>query len=333
MNSTTCIGFSPPGLSKLTAIELPNLRPGTLLIETLFSGVSPGTESRCLRGQQSGVDDHRCITGYQAVGRILGKGQNTEFNKGDIVFFSRAESVDGFINFNGTHSKRVVVQEAGVLPLPEGIKLPEAAMGKITAVAYHGVECAKLHSDETVAVIGLGLLGQLVARIARARGARVVALDRQVSRVAVAREAGIAAFVSTDPLRSSPGVPGDGFDVIFDVTGRADLISQGVALARDLAPWEAPVYRGTRYVVQGSYADSFHFDYTQVFMKELQIIVPRDHFATDLDAALQLIAAGDLMMDNLIGAPVCPSRSQEIYDDLGSANASRLTAVFDWASV
>ncbi len=331
MTDSTCVVFSPPGKVELVSVTLPEVSAGKVLVETLFSGVSPGTESRCLRGEQVGVGTNQCIAGYQAVGRVLKAGPGVDRSAGELVFFSQAESVPGFINFNGCHTQRAVVQDSKLHSLPEDAILAEAALGKICAVALHGIECARLQPGESVIVVGLGLLGQLSARIAKSRRAQVVALDRQPGRVEVARAAGIAAHISGAKLSESLGVDRDGFDVIIDATGAVPLISQCVELARDLQPWEAPTRQGSRYIIQGSYAGEFRFDYTSAFMKELNIIVPRDHTDADLAAALEMIYQLELPLADIVGEPVSPELAPEIYADLGSPEATRLTAVFDWS--
>ena len=86
-----------------------------------------------------------------------------------------------------------------VVDLPEGIDLSGAALGKLTAIALHGLKTAGVQPGERVAVIGLGPLGQLSSRLASILRAEVVAFDRKECRVALASEFGIdAACVSND---------------------------------------------------------------------------------------------------------------------------------------
>ena len=72
-----------------------------------------------------------------------------------------------------------------------GVEPKEAALAGIGAIAIHALRIAKLAFGETVVVVGLGLLGQMIAKIANAAAYNVMAFDIQAERVAMLREKGL----------------------------------------------------------------------------------------------------------------------------------------------
>jgi len=326
------IVFFPPDSVEIRDISLPEMLPHQVLIETLYSAVSPGTEGRCLKGMQSGIGMHPCCPGYQAVGRVVDAGCTSGYQTGDCLFHYGAEPTpDPLSSFLGAHSKWVIVDSRRALKLSPDAPLASLSMAKLCAVSLHGVELAKVGERDRVAVIGLGLLGQLSARMARLKGARVVAVDSNPQRVESATMEGIEAVVMEDSLFKSINSSEEGFDVIIDVTGVASVLNDGFELGRKLMPWESPKFRGSRYVIQGSYAGDFKLNYDQLFFKEMSVLVPRDHTRADLNASLALIGEGRIDLCPLFGEPVSPMKAPDVYAELADPTKSRrLTAVFDW---
>jgi len=325
--------FTPPGLVELREIELPVPGENELVVETLFSAVSPGTENRCLSGHQTGVMLSPCVPGYQAVGRVVTPDAAGTFVEGDCVFFARGRTPDNLVSFCGTHAARAVVPTENAVPMANPGDLAAASMAKITAIARHGIELANIQPHESVAVIGLGLLGQISTRLAGRKTNQVHALDRQYSRVNMARNSAAHALVAAETLAQTKGLPADGFDVVIDATGVPAVIAAALPLCRELMPWNNPVHRGSRYVIQGSYPGSFELSYDELFRREIQLFVSRDSTHADLQEALQLIESDPEPYRKLMGEVVSPADARSVYEGLASGHASRQTAVFDWSQI
>lgn len=336
MPQATVICHCPPDTVELRSIELREPREGELLVENLASAVSPGTETRCLSGKQAGASGRPFVPGYQAVGRILAVGPGCEHTVGETVFHSGGGDYGADLeSMWGAHSSHAIVSAGGVVPVPVEAALP-SSLGKLAAIAYHGLEAGDVKAGERVGLIGLGVLGQLSARLAKQRGAEVVAFERVESRVLAARADGIECHVvatSLEDAARAAGWPEREFDVLIDVTGFAPLLDEVVGLARELMPWHAPVGRPTRTIIQGSYAGNATFDYQKAFLKQMHFIVPRDNTLKDLQSVLPLIASGALDVGGVAGAPVSPRAAPEIYRELGGPNCDRLTGVFDWTQL
>src|SRR5207249_3837758 len=82
--------------------------------------------------------------------------------------------------------------------IPEGVESSEAAFATLGAIAMNGFRRSDADVGATVAVIGLGLIGQLAVRVARAAGCRVVGLDLKPDLVELAESAGAEAAVLAD---------------------------------------------------------------------------------------------------------------------------------------
>ncbi|HRK47080.1 MAG TPA: zinc-binding dehydrogenase, partial [Nocardioides sp.] len=181
------------------------------------------------------------------------------------------------------------------------------------------------------AVVGLGAIGQLAARLFAATGAHVVAADLALARVERAQQAGITAFApAAGDLVAGfrPYFPA-GADVIVDATGAPQVLPQLIALAKDL-PWDDALHACTRYVVQGSYPGDFAIPYQPAFRKELTFLLPRDMQPRDVRAVFDLLARGHLAVDDLI-EPVHPADAPAVYAALRDAHPELITAAFDWA--
>src|SRR6185312_12056824 len=95
--------------------------------------------------------------GYSAAGRVVAVGEGCEgFSVGDVVACAGA----GFAN----HAELMWVPANLCAKLPDGVAAEEAAFATIGAIALQGVRQAEAQLGETVAVIGLGLLGQLTVQ-------------------------------------------------------------------------------------------------------------------------------------------------------------------------
>lgn len=130
-----------------------------------------------------GMLDFGTSTGYSLAGEIIEVGANvTDLHKGDLVAASGAGAAN--------HADFVAVPRLLVSRIPQGLDLRQAASVTLGGIAMQGVRQANTHVGETVAVIGLGLIGQLTCQILRASGCHVIAIDIDEKRVELAKKMG-----------------------------------------------------------------------------------------------------------------------------------------------
>jgi 2-desacetyl-2-hydroxyethyl bacteriochlorophyllide A dehydrogenase len=313
---------------ELVEANIPEPGPGELVVEARYTAISPGTEMRCLAGRQIGVS-FPYIPGYSMIGRIAARGPGVMIPEGTLLFCQGTEKADRVLAWGG-HIAHALRSASSVFPLPPGVDPLNAALAKLAAIAYRGVRVAKTQSHEEVAIVGLGPIGQLSARLHRLAGARVVAADLDASRVALAQSAGIEALVPAEGLvQAFVQRQPNGADVVVDSTGAPPVLQQSVRLVKS-KPWDNSLTEPARLVIQGSYAENVIFDYHQAFYRELSVLFPRDNQARDIEAVLRFIAGGQLNTRDLISEVCKPQEALRIYAELRAAKPGLVTAVFDW---
>lgn len=225
------------GVLAVEDVPSPAPRPRGLLVRTVASAVSSGTErSKVELARQSLVGkavarpdqvkkvldtlkteglaatlgkvrsklDRLSPLGYSAAGRVVAVGEGCEgFTVGDPVACGGAE--------HAHHAELLWVPANLCARIPDGVALDEAAFATIGAIALHGVRRAEVQLGETVAVIGLGLIGQLTAQLLCASGCRVIGIDVETWKVELARQHGVEHALLRDD----------------DVTARALQLSEG----------------------------------------------------------------------------------------------------------
>ena len=311
-------------------VTIPEPGPGEVLIETAYSVMSPGTELRCLAGQQPNAAPWPAIPGYSLSGTIVAAGPGTALAIGTRVFTTGTRQVAGANLMWGGHVAHALVPQQAVFPLPDGLALREAASAHMVAIAYHGLRLAQPLPHERIAVLGLGAIGQLAARLYTATGAHVLAADLSAGRVALAQGAGVDAFVPegtlTDAFRRR--FP-EGADIVVDATGANAVLPLAIEIARDLS-WDDAPTPGARLVIQGSYPASVAVPYQAAFQKEVRILVPRDMQPRDLRAVLELLSREKIRVDDLLGTVITPEEAPPIYAALRGAPGDMVTAAIRW---
>jgi 2-desacetyl-2-hydroxyethyl bacteriochlorophyllide A dehydrogenase len=211
--------FTGPCRVEVLEEPLPDPGPGQVMVQTLVSAISPGTETLIYRGQfpeemavdatisaLTGAFQYPLKYGYSAVGRIItcGKAVSPDW-EGRLVFA-----------FN-PHESHFLADTQALLPLPPGIPAEAAVFLPNMETALNFVMDAAPLIGEKVAVFGQGIVGLLTtALLARFPLARLVSLDRYELRRRASL--GLGASASLDP-----GLPDSLEQAQLALTGEADL--------------------------------------------------------------------------------------------------------------
>ncbi len=200
------------------------------------------------------------VLGYSGAGVIVEKHPSvTDLEVGDRVAYGG----------EGTgHGETLLVGRNLVVRVPESVPFEHACFTTLGSIALNSVRIANISLGERVAVIGLGLVGQLVAQLARLQGGFVMATDLKPDRVELARKLG-----ADDALAGGPQFPeqvnaitnGIGVDcVIIAAAAKSDAPCRlAVDICRD---------RG-RIVDVG--AVELNFPWYQTYLKEIQVLMAR----------------------------------------------------------
>ncbi|WP_437598127.1 bi-domain-containing oxidoreductase [Sorangium sp. So ce590] len=139
--------------------------------------------------------DNPIPLGYSLAGRVAAVGAGTAgFARGDRVACAGA----GIAN----HAEVNAVPLNLVVPVPDGVTDEEASFVTVGAIALHGVRLARPTLGASVAVIGLGLLGQIAVQLLAAHGCDVIGIDIDPAKVERAKARG--AVAGAVPSREDP---------------------------------------------------------------------------------------------------------------------------------
>lgn len=199
--------------------------------------------------------------GYSSAGVIVELGQGVQgFRVGQRV----ACAGGGY----AVHAEYAVVPKNLVTALPDNVDFESAAFATLGAIALHGFRLAQAQVGERVAVIGLGLLGQLAGSIAAAAGCQVLGVDVDVNRVALARKRGLKATPRASAEQVAQALSrSQGFDAVLICADAQS--SDPVELAGEIARDRAKV------VAVG--AVGMDVPRRQYYAKELSLIVSRSY--------------------------------------------------------
>lgn len=151
--------------------EAPEVKKNFVLIKTIYSAISPGTEITI-----NGKSKENVIgLGYSAAGKVLAVGEGVEgIDAGDYVATYGAP-------YTG-HAEILSAPKTLCVKIPEGVDLKGAAIAGIGSIAIHALRQADLKFGEICVVVGLGIYGQLISQIAHNSGLVVLPLNRSAGR-------------------------------------------------------------------------------------------------------------------------------------------------------
>jgi predicted dehydrogenase len=200
------------------------------------------------------------VLGYSGAGTVAVKHPTVaDLEVGDRVAYGG----------EGTgHAESILAGRNLVARVPDDLSIDHACFATLGSIAMNAVRIARIGLGDTVAVIGLGLVGQLIAQLARLQGGRVVAVDLRQERIDLARALGAEHGVLADPglhdsVQALTGGRGVDCAIVAAASRSSDPATQAVALCRD---------RG-RIVVVG--AVGLSFPWQEMYRKELQIFMSR----------------------------------------------------------
>jgi succinate semialdehyde reductase (NADPH) len=147
---------------------------------------------------------------------------------------SRGEEVRIFLG--GTWAERAVIPATAVAKIPHRLVKPEMAMLGCAFLTAYGavVNTGSAGPGDTVVVIGTGGVGLAAVQVAKAVGARVVAVGRNPAKLAAAREMGAETVDvrNGDPVKAVQELTeGRGADVVIEAVGSDETIQQAVDMA------------------------------------------------------------------------------------------------------
>ena len=252
------------GQAVVVEMPVPGIKAGFALVRTAASLVSAGTERMVVEFAEKGLVgkaqsrpdlvkqvldkakregvlttleaafnrlEQPMALGYSSAGTIIELGQGMDgFHVGQRV----ACAGGGY----AVHAEYALVPKNLLTPLPENIDFASAAFTTLGAIAMQGFRLSEAKLGESIAVIGLGLLGLLTVQICKAAGCQVFGVDLDLNRIQLAKAYGVDAVQRDDAEAAAQSfTQGVGFDHILicaDTTSNDPVWLAG-QIARDSA--------------------------------------------------------------------------------------------------
>lgn len=303
------------GREKVFVTDWPEPDPpkgGEFRTQTLYSGITNGTERNDLLGGNYATPDEELPAGwgYQNVGRVVEVGESVEtVSPGDIFYLS------------ADHMEYVVTAEGGLyVRLPETVDPREAALFGMASVAMRSCRNADLRLGEQVLIVGAGCIGQFAAQIGAAMGAEVTLCDVDETRLALAREIGAAAQTVVVPREDWEGaIPRKWFDAVIDLAGVPGSEDRILTAVRP---------RGRVSFIAGRDTLSYTFNLGQ--WREVTI-KHNSHFEReDLELLTRLVERGAVTITPLLREVAPIADAKRVYDVLRDDPGRLLGTVFAW---
>ena len=317
---------------RLEEVDLPKIGPGEVLIKVIASGVC-ASNLKYVEGAYPTVLTLPHILGHEPAGEVVDVGAGVQgVAKGDRVcvyifipcgeclYCSKGEENNCLrvnrigMELNGAYAEYIKAPARNVLKISDGISYEEAAvLADAVATSLHALrEKAKVRVGDDVVIIGIGSLGINAVQIAKAAGARVIAIDIFPRKLEFAREYGADETIDGRKEESAERVrtltSGKGADSFIDFVGSADSVRAGLHSLR----------RGGKLVVVGH--DPYHpFQvkaFQELIMEEIEIIGSHASTRQELREVLDLVQAGKIKP--VIGARYPLAQANEAHHALKS---------------
>ncbi len=319
----------------LRSVTLPEPGEGEVLVKTLYSGVSIGTEFALIRNKIN-WGPYPLVTGYMGTGVVEKSGPGvTEVKEGDKVFFRHnvgktlLDDGTAISPVAGTHSSHVISTIGGTHglgKLPEGCDPATASMFVMPAVGYKAVDTSEPKMGENVVVVGCGLIGLGVIAACAMRGCRVIAIDLEPGQLELARAFGADVLINSRERNMAEAVKEvcpEGADVVYESTGIPALVNPAIELARV----------DGKFIWQGNYGDApLSFSFIPAHIRRLKMYFPCDDgYMPCRLTVLKHLAAGILPWEKVITHRLKAAEAPAVFKKINQGDKTYQGVVIDWS--
>jgi hypothetical protein len=310
-NEARAFWIAEPGRGELRRELLPAPSADEVVVRSLYSGISRGTEALVFAGRvpaserqrmrapfQSGDFPAPVKYGYASVGEVEHGPRELRGRRVFVLY---------------PHQTHYVVPASAVHTLPDGVPAGRAVLAANLETAVNGIWDGRPHVGDRISVVGAGTVGCLVAWIAgQIPGCDVELVDTNPARAAVADALGVRFAAPADASVDA--------DVVIHVSGSAE----GLALALRLAAFEATIVEMSWYgsaVVPLSLGESFHARRLTIRSSQVGSVAAaqRPRWDTRRRMALALSMLADPALDILV-------TGESGFDDLPAVMAQLASA-------
>ncbi len=307
---TLAVVVEAPGEVALRRLGMMPPEGNDVIVSVDFSGISMGTEKLLYNGTMPVFPGlgYPLVPGYEAVGHIVDAGESARSRIGEAVFVPGSSKFVGARGLFGGSAQTLITGTNRVLSIPSGLG-EQAVLLSLAATARHAMVGGMLPD----LIIGHGVLGRLIARMAVAEGQSPTVWEIAPERMDGA-EGYYVTTAEADERRN--------YKSIYDCSGDSDIIDP---LVMRMAP-------GGEIVLVGFYAQPLHFNFAPAFRREMRMRIATEFGPQDLADVIAMVDAGTLSLDGLVTDRVPANDAATAYGE-AFTNPSCLKMVFDWRDV
>jgi len=282
-----------------------------VVVDVAFSGISAGTERLMWSGAMPPFPGmgYPLVPGYEAVGRIVDAQGESRSRIGETVFVPGSTAFVGARGLFGGAARRIIAPSVRATALPEGVE-ETGVLIALAATARHAIAAGSAPPD---VIVGHGVLGRLLARIAIAEG-YAAPIVWEIDPLRRSGGEGYRVIDPDDDRRSD-------YRVILDASGAHGLLDQ----------WIGRLAKGGEVVLAGFYHQPLQFAFPPAFMREARLRIAAEWAPEDLQATIALIREGRLSLSGLITHRQAASEAEAAYRAAFS-DSRCLKMVLDWSA-
>lgn len=280
MKTNAVIMNGPRNLS-VESLVVDEPKDGEVVVDISFSGISTGTEKLFWTGEMPHFPGmgYPLVPGYESVGEVVAVSSGTSFKVGDSVFVPGANCFGDIKGLFGGAAKTVVTSASRIIKIDPGMG-SDGALFALAATARHAI--AGFGNELPDLIVGHGVLGRLLARLAVIAGGRAPT----VWETNIERMGGAVGYQVMNPNVDERR----DYKSVYDVSGDPTIINELVGR----------ISKGGEIVLAGFYPGNINFAFPAAFMKEARLRVSAEFNAEDVSVTRSLIEAGDLSLNGLV---------------------------------
>jgi 3-hydroxyethyl bacteriochlorophyllide a dehydrogenase len=306
---TQAVVMEGPGRIDVACLPLTDPVSGDIVVDIDWSGISTGTERLLHSGRMPAFPGmgYPLVPGYESVGRIADSGTQSGRRLGETVFIPGARCFGPVRGLFGGTASRLVVPGSRAISIDAGLA-KDGVLLALAATAYHAITDGSQVPD---LIIGHGVLGRLLARLAVLKGAEPTVWERNPHR-ALGGTGYRISHADEDPRRD--------YRAVYDVSGDPRILDEAVLR---LAP-------GGEIVLAGFYAEPLSLSFAPAFMREPRIRIAAQWREADLAAVRELVESGRLSLSDLVTHESPAAEASHAYRTAFD-DPSCLKMVLDWS--
>jgi threonine dehydrogenase-like Zn-dependent dehydrogenase len=135
----------------------------------------------------------------------------------------------------GFFAESIALREKNLIPVPDKVTDEEAAIMEPVALALHTIDLLKPDANDFATIIGQGPIGLLMTQIAKLKGCRVIAIDKEEYRLDLAKKFGSDYCINSsteDPVKRVMEITTRGSDVVVEAAGTTKTVEQTPLMVR-----------------------------------------------------------------------------------------------------